>query len=118
MSVRFSIPIFLGPPKAPQILNSEADFSATNVTVRWSRPPLVNGCSITMYTLRYRVTDPISEGNIWTVVNVSYSNGTSYNCQLNLSKSYEFVVSAWNELGQGDASEAWHFKTALGNTFL
>lgn len=104
--------MLLGPPDPPKIMNKETELTGRNVTVMWSTSD--NNCEIILYTLRHRIVEPAFEDENWLSVTV---NDTKYTLQLQYSKGYEIIVSAWNKLGGSNSTE-WHLRTAQGKTAL
>lgn len=96
-----------GPPDPPEIKSNVSSVSDRNVTVTWRRPKHYN-CNITMYSIRFRVIEPLMES--WSEINIS--EVTSYQLQLQYSKRYEFTIAAWNKLGRSENSTAWKVRTA------
>jgi len=63
-----------------------------------------------MYALYYRIIGPPFKEENWSSVK---TNDTTYVLQLQYSKAYEIIVSAWNKLGRSNSTE-WHLRTAQG----
>ena len=103
----------LGPPEPPEFINDDTEATGRNVTVTWKNHA-DNNCAITMYTLHYRIVGPTIKDKTWSSVNISDKTFTRYKLQLQYSKKYELIVSAWNKLGHSN-STAWHLSTAQGN---
>ncbi|KAL9972475.1 hypothetical protein ACROYT_G018783 [Oculina patagonica] len=101
---------FTGPPEPPEILNNETEANGRNITVTWRRPSDYN-CHITMYTLFYRIVGPAIRDENWFSQNITNTTFTRYELQLQYSKVYEVIVSAWNKLGHSN-STVWHLRTA------
>ncbi|KAL9972466.1 hypothetical protein ACROYT_G018772 [Oculina patagonica] len=101
---------YTGPPDPPEIINNETRVTGRNVAVVWRRAS-DNNCHITMYTLHYRIVGPVIKDENWSSVNITNTTFTRYELQLQYSKEYEVVVSAWNKLGHSN-STAWHLRTA------
>ena len=108
--------MLLGPPEPPEILNNETELDGREVKVQWNVGP-DNNCLITMYTLYYRVISPATKDVNWAVVNISDTSVKSYELQLQYSKLYKIVASAWNKLGESK-SKGWLLKTAQGKKVL
>ena len=66
-----------------------------------------------MYSLHYRIIGPVFNEEIWSSVNITDTTFTRYELQLQYSKKYELIVSAWNKLGHSN-STARHLSTAQG----
>ena len=79
----------------------------------WSRPDHKD-CNITMYSIHYRVIEPITEK--WVDLNITDTNVTSYKLHLEYSNKYAVSVFAWNKLGRSAKTDPWHVRTAQGNT--
>ena len=77
--------------------------------MQWTRPKERN-CSITMYSLRYRVVQPTTEKI--TEINITNASLTSFELEFQHSKKYEVTVFAWNNLGRSRESTAWEVRTA------
>ena len=101
----------IGPPDVSEILNNETEIPGIKpiVTVQWTRPN-EGYCSITMYSLRYKVVPPAPEKI--TEINITNVNLTSLQLEFQHSKKYEVTVFAWNILGRSKASTAWEVRTA------
>ena len=104
--------MLLGPPDPPKIMNKETELTGRNVTVMWITSD--NNCDTIMYTLYYRIVGPASKEENWSSVT---NNDTKYTLQLQYSKEYDIIVSAWNKLGGRNSTE-WHFRTAQGRNVL
>ena len=65
-----------------------------------------------MYSIHYGVIEPTKEGK--TEINITDSNITSYEMNLQYSKTYKVIVFAWNNLGRSVESKSWQVKTAQG----
>ena len=100
--------MLLGPPDPPKIMNKDTELTGRNVTVTWRT--LDNNCEIIMYTLYHRIVGPALKEENWSSFT---TNETKYTLQLQYSKEYEIIVSAWNKLG-GSNSTKWHLRTAQG----
>ena len=100
---------FLGRPDAPQIISNGSTVPERNVTVTWRHPEYHN-CNITMYSVYFRVIEPLVES--WSQINIS--GVTSYQLQLQYSKKYEIIIAAWNKVGPSENSSAWKVRTAQG----
>ena len=100
----------LGPPEPPEINNNDTELSGRSVTVTWKGGG-DNNCPITMYTLYYREKAPHTSS--WLQA-INISDATSFNLQLQYSKYYQIIVSAWNQLGETQ-SKGWILKTAQGD---
>ena len=100
--------MLLGPPDPPKIMNKDTELTGRNVTVTWRT--LDNNCEIIMYTLYHRIVGPALKEENWSSVT---TNDTKYTLQLQYSKEYEIIVSAWNKLGGSNSTE-WHLRTAQG----
>ena len=98
------------------ITNNKTETTGRNVTVMWRRTS-DNNCHITMYTLHYRIVGPAIKDENWSSMNITDTTLTRYELQLQYSKEYELIVSAWNKLGHSN-SNAWHLKTAQGEDVL
>ena len=92
--------MLLGPPDPPKILNKETELSGRNVTVMWRTSD--NNCEIIMFTLCHRIVGPALKEENWSSVT---TNDTRYTLQLQYSKEYEIIVSAWNKLGGSNSTE-------------
>lgn len=66
-----------------------------------------------MYTLYYRISRPATKEENWTAENITDTSVTSFYLQLQYSKEYEVIVSAWNKLGESNR-KAWHLTTEFG----
>ena len=103
-----SISFLIGPP---EILNNQSEITERNVTVKWTKPRHKK-CSITMYSIHYRVIEPITEKS--REINITDASFTSYELHLQYSKTYRVVAFAWSDLGRSVESNAWQVKTAQG----
>lgn len=101
-----------GPPDTPKIMNKETELTGRNVTVTWRTSD--NNCKITMYTVHHRIIGPAFKEEIWSSVT---TNDTKYTLQLQYSKEYQIIVSAWNKLGGSNGTE-WHLRTAQGKNVM
>ena len=93
-------------------MNKKNELTGRDVTVKWKGAAHHN-CPINMYTLYYRVVGPVNQEDNWTVVNITNTSVTSYELQLQYSREYEIMASAWNKLGESKR-KGWYLKTALG----
>lgn len=101
-----------GPPDPPQIMNKETELTGRNVTVTWRTSD--NNCEIITYTLHYRIVGPAFKEEHCSSVTI---NDTKYTLQLQYSKEYQIIVSAWNKLGGSNSTE-WHLRTAQGKNVM
>lgn len=100
--------VLLGPPDPPKIMNKETELTGRNVTVMWKTSD--NNCKINMYALYYQIVEPAFKEENWSSVK---TNDTTYVLQLQYSKVYVIIVSAWNKLGRSNSTK-WHLRTAQG----
>ena len=101
-----------GPPDPPKIMNKETELTGRNVTITWRTSD--NNCKIIMYTVHHRIIGPAFKEKNWSSVT---TNDTKYTLQLQYSKEYQIIVSAWNKLAGSNSTE-WHLRTAQGKNVM
>jgi hypothetical protein len=62
-------------------------------------PPQPNDCPILFYTVSYRKKETTGDAKEWTAMNITDPTVNQHELMLNCSTTYEFQVTAWNELG-------------------
>ena len=61
-------------------------------------PPKSNDCPILFYTVSYRKQEATDDAKEWTAINITDPTVKQRELFLNCTTTYEFQVTAWNEL--------------------
>lgn len=101
-----------GPADPPKIMNKETELTGRNVTITWRTSD--NNCKTIMYAVHHRIIGPAFKEKNWSSVT---TNDTKYTLQLQYSKEYQIIVSAWNKLAGSNSTE-WHVRTAQGKNVM
>lgn len=107
------IVLSIGLPFAPVIENKTKEISFPDFNLLWSSPDN-NGCPLVMYTVYYKAIRSRDKENVRYSINATAVANTLSALPLDCDTEYEFVVSAWNELGEGNLSLPWRIKSVTG----
>jgi len=69
-----------------------------NVILNWILPQSHN-CPILFYTVSYRKKETTGDAKEWTAINITDPTVSQHGLTLSCTTTYEFRVTAWNELG-------------------
>lgn len=97
----------------PPFIENKKEISLPDFKLIWSRP-YDNGCALTTYTVCYRQFQRQDKDDFWYSLNTTAVANALSPLPLDCDIEYEFAVSAWNELGEGNLSQPWRTKSVTG----